>query len=263
MSSDAFASCVVLSRSVIDPSIPSPPPVEPQVVDSASDKRKKKFPGYRKAVLAVLEIDARNDPRRSRYGRSLLGLSNRIQAVFETGKKFRTGFLKRALLFLIEIGTVEKANAYRYRTTVTGRRQLSAPLSPLRSKGKQVKKKETTTARKADDDDEDDDDPVPAISKIRWGVKPDDNDRPTRTHKWQFLDGDVKNFPMGTWRDYDADASDEVEKAYQQYQRCPGLCDVRRVKSGHFAYLVSFLNMHQLNVDHEAHTQRPIRRVDA
>jgi hypothetical protein len=44
---------------------------------------------------------------------------------------------------------------------------------------------------------------------------------------------------------YDAIASDVVEKAYLDYKKNPGMCDVRAVKSGQWQYQVDFLNNKQ------------------
>eukprot|EP01102_Stenamoeba_stenopodia_P003384 TRINITY_DN1336_c0_g1_i1.p1 TRINITY_DN1336_c0_g1~~TRINITY_DN1336_c0_g1_i1.p1 ORF type:complete len:238 (-),score=59.63 TRINITY_DN1336_c0_g1_i1:237-950(-) len=63
------------------------------------------------------------------------------------------------------------------------------------------------------------------------------------------------------WHNYDDEASDVVEKAYQDYLLNPGACDVRAVKSGQFHYQVDFVNNKQTNVDHNNHTNRNIRRV--
>jgi len=63
------------------------------------------------------------------------------------------------------------------------------------------------------------------------------------------------------WKDYDIDASDLVEAAYQGYLSNPGMCDVRAVKSGQWQYQVDFVNMKQTNIQHEGHTTRNIRRV--
>jgi len=71
---------------------------------------------------------------------------------------------------------------------------------------------------------------------------------------WQYQEG-------STWKPYDHNASDLVEKAYQDYLKNPGMCDVRAVKSGQWQYQVDFLNNKQTNIQHESHTVRSIRRV--
>jgi hypothetical protein len=70
---------------------------------------------------------------------------------------------------------------------------------------------------------------------------------------WQYEDGGFCN--------YDLAASNEVEIVYQQWLKNPGDFDVRSVKSGAFHYMVDFRKMTQMNVDHENHTMRNIRRV--
>jgi hypothetical protein len=70
---------------------------------------------------------------------------------------------------------------------------------------------------------------------------------------WQYEDGDFRNYDVG--------ASNEVEIVYQQWLKNPGDFDVRSVKSGSFHYMVDFRKMTQMNVDHENHTMRNIRRV--
>lgn len=72
--------------------------------------------------------------------------------------------------------------------------------------------------------------------------------------KWQYQEGDQ-------WKDYDINASDVVEAAYQGYIKNPGMCDVRAVKSGQWQYQVDFLNNKQTNIQHENHKVRSIRRV--
>lgn len=62
------------------------------------------------------------------------------------------------------------------------------------------------------------------------------------------------------WKDYKDDASDVVEAAYQDWQANP-FTDVRAIKSGDWQYQVDFNAMMQTNIQHEAHTQRRIRRV--
>lgn len=80
----------------------------------------------------------------------------------------------------------------------------------------------------------------------------------TETHRnasvrWQYMDGG--------WKDYDRAASEEVESCYQTYLQCPGQFDVRSVQSGHWCYTVDFPNLQQINIQHENHTRRVIRRV--
>lgn len=63
------------------------------------------------------------------------------------------------------------------------------------------------------------------------------------------------------WYSYDQEGSEIVEKYYQEYLLNPAKCDVRSVQSGFFHYMVDFVNLKQINVDHSNHTQRKIRRV--
>lgn len=71
--------------------------------------------------------------------------------------------------------------------------------------------------------------------------------------KWQYEDNG--------WRDYDREASEEVERCYQTYLNCPGQFDVRSIQSGTWHYQVDFPQMIQTNIRHENHTRRAIRRV--
>jgi hypothetical protein len=72
---------------------------------------------------------------------------------------------------------------------------------------------------------------------------------------WQYRDnGHV-------WRNYFPAANNVVEVVYQDYLKNPGMTDVRSVQSGQWSYLVDFRQMTQQNVQHEAHTTRPIRRL--
>jgi hypothetical protein len=84
-------------------------------------------------------------------------------------------------------------------------------------------------------------------------VARDDRTRRTSPAKWQYEDNG--------WKDYDAEASEEVEKCYQTYLSCPGQFDVRSVKSGTWHYQVDFPQMIQTNIRHENHTRRAIRRI--
>lgn len=74
-------------------------------------------------------------------------------------------------------------------------------------------------------------------------------------HKWQFFDA-----AKGGWNDYDSKASDVVDAAYVEWQKNP-YTDVRSIASGQWQYQVDFTNMKQINIQHEAHTQRDVRRV--
>jgi len=71
----------------------------------------------------------------------------------------------------------------------------------------------------------------------------------------------IWQYQHGGWYNYDAAASKIVEDAYKEYLNNPGKNDVRSVHSGHWNYLVDFLNMQQTNIQHQDHTQRNIRRV--
>jgi len=72
-------------------------------------------------------------------------------------------------------------------------------------------------------------------------------------HHWQYH--------HGTWKDYDAKASDTVEETYLKYLENRGETDVRAVKSGQWEYQVDFMAMKQTNIQHENHTVRNIRRL--
>jgi len=52
-----------------------------------------------------------------------------------------------------------------------------------------------------------------------------------------------------------------VEEVYQNYLANRGDTDVRAVKSGTWEYQVDFLGMKQMNIVHDNHTVRNIRRV--
>jgi len=71
----------------------------------------------------------------------------------------------------------------------------------------------------------------------------------------------IWQYQHGGWYNYDQSASDVVEREYQDYLKNPGKCDVRSVHSGHWNYMVNFLDMTQMNIQHHAHTTRSIRRV--
>eukprot|EP01080_Neovahlkampfia_damariscottae_P001621 gene1621-12746_t len=70
---------------------------------------------------------------------------------------------------------------------------------------------------------------------------------------WQYKDGSFQN--------YDLEASETVEEVYQQWLKNPGDFDVRSVQSGQFGYMVDFRKLEQMNIVHENHTIRQIRRV--
>jgi len=69
----------------------------------------------------------------------------------------------------------------------------------------------------------------------------------------------VWQFKHGGWHNYDPEASDIVEVAYQDWLSNP-YTDVRSVKSGHWSYMIDFRQLKQTNIQHSAHTQRDIRR---
>lgn len=104
--------------------------------------------------------------------------------------------------------------------------------------------------------------PKPAGAGSRVTGKPKakvfDNktDAPESSFKWQFHDAKF----AGGWGDYESKASDVVEAAYQEWLKNP-YTDVRAVHSGDWNYSIDFTNNKQVNIQHEAHTQRDIRRV--
>jgi len=69
----------------------------------------------------------------------------------------------------------------------------------------------------------------------------------------------IWQFKHGGWHNYDEEASAVVEAAYQDWLNNP-YSDVRSVKSGLWHYMVDFRQMRQTNAEHEAHTQREVRR---
>jgi len=69
---------------------------------------------------------------------------------------------------------------------------------------------------------------------------------------WQYDDSG--------WKNYDDAASDVVEAAYQDWLQNPAT-DVRAVKSGEWQYQVDFNLKEQVNVQHEQHTVRKVRRT--
>lgn len=70
----------------------------------------------------------------------------------------------------------------------------------------------------------------------------------------------VWQFKHGGWHDYDSAAAQIVEKEFLDWQQNQYL-DVRSVKSGVWHYMVDFRNMKQTNIEHQAHTQRDVRRI--
>jgi len=81
---------------------------------------------------------------------------------------------------------------------------------------------------------------------------------------WQYYDNykDTINISPDGFYDYNPEASDIVETAWQKYITHRGLNDVRLVKSGEWEYMVDFMNWEQWNIIHSAHTKRNIRRID-
>jgi len=105
-----------------------------------------------------------------------------------------------------------------------------------------------------------------AISS-KTNIKEDSNKKGyKRMHDalWQYFDNNKStNTPsVDGWYDYDPEASDIVEDAWQKYIVHRGMNDVRSVKSGEWEYMVDFLNWTQQNIIHSAHTKRNIRRLD-
>lgn len=81
---------------------------------------------------------------------------------------------------------------------------------------------------------------------------------------WQYHDThkSISNPSPDGWYNYDLEASDIVEDAWQKYVINRGLNDVRSVHSGEWEYMVDFMNWNQTNIIHTAHTRRNIRRID-
>eukprot|EP01114_Cavostelium_apophysatum_P012302 TRINITY_DN2737_c0_g1_i2.p1 TRINITY_DN2737_c0_g1~~TRINITY_DN2737_c0_g1_i2.p1 ORF type:complete len:549 (+),score=67.80 TRINITY_DN2737_c0_g1_i2:108-1754(+) len=70
---------------------------------------------------------------------------------------------------------------------------------------------------------------------------------------WQYEDDG--------WKNYEVNASNEVEDVYQFYLANRGYSDVRAVKSGQWEYMVDFMAMKQTNIQRDNHTIRNVRRV--
>jgi len=116
-------------------------------------------------------------------------------------------------------------------------------------KQKQVQKK-TQKVQNLRDDYDDDDNVVTFDFDI---IEEQEKFKTKSGYIWQYLDGSFQN--------YDLDASETVEEVYQQWVKNPGDFDVRSVKSGDFSYMVDFRKMTQMNIIHDNHTIRQIRRV--
>jgi len=82
--------------------------------------------------------------------------------------------------------------------------------------------------------------------------------------RWQYYDNTkfTNNPSPDGWYEYDPEASDIVEDAWQRYTVHRGLNDVRSIKSGEWEYMVNFMNWDQQNIIHSSHTKRKIRRID-
>eukprot|EP00005_Dracoamoeba_jomungandri_P005159 CAMPEP_0174261334 /NCGR_PEP_ID=MMETSP0439-20130205/11369_1 /TAXON_ID=0 /ORGANISM="Stereomyxa ramosa, Strain Chinc5" /LENGTH=290 /DNA_ID=CAMNT_0015345791 /DNA_START=20 /DNA_END=892 /DNA_ORIENTATION=+ len=142
-----------------------------------------------------------------------------------------------------------KSKSSSQKKKVTKKRARSK--SPRASKGSKAKGKGKATPRKR------------APPKSRAKAKPRGGSasagkKKTTTPKgfsfvWQYQDNG--------WKNYEINASDVVEEAYQDYLKNPAMCDVRAVSSGQWQYQVDFTNMKQTNIQHENHTTRSIRRM--
>jgi hypothetical protein len=114
--------------------------------------------------------------------------------------------------------------------------------------------------------------PVPAPAKKGRKRSEASTEQPATTKKAATTKRSKKSTepsgePKGTWqyqdkgwKNYADPASNVVEKAYQEWQKDP-YTDIRSVKSGQWAYQVDFNRMKQINIEHENHTERDIRRI--
>jgi len=172
-----------------------------------------------------------------------------------TKGKYKLG-IKRKKRTLKKKTTTKKRSASPKRTTTTKKKKKKQTKKSDSSDGKKKKKGTAAKSKKAK---------ATSSSKKSSG-------KSARGESSRKTGGGSKTTPSGfsfvwqyqegsTWQAYDLNASDLVEKAYQDYLKNPGMCDVRAVKSGQWQYQVDFLNNKQTNIQHENHTVRSIRRV--
>ena len=83
---------------------------------------------------------------------------------------------------------------------------------------------------------------------------------------WQYYDNNKLSTSMQKkcdfWYDYDPNANNIVEEEWQKYIMNRTMTDIRTIKSGIFEYIVDFYNWRQINITHQNHTIRNIRRID-
>jgi hypothetical protein len=118
-------------------------------------------------------------------------------------------------------------------------------------KTKQVQKRTQKVQKLRDDFDDEQEEGLVSFDEE---IEQEEIYKPKSGYIWQYLDGSFQN--------YDLQGSENVEEVYQQWVKNPGDFDVRSVQSGQFSYMVDFRKMTQMNIVHENHTIRQVRRIE-
>lgn len=157
-------------------------------------------------------------------------------------------YLRATLRKAVEEGRLTKPRPHSYCLSSSEKKALKSPKKTTRSSSRsntgrsKASSKKSTTNRSSS-----------KAKKINISSSRNKNEESSeKVWVWQYYhDG---------WQNYYPNASKEVEKVYQLYQK-EKINDVRPVRSGTWEYLVDFTNFKQTNVQHPAHTERKIRRV--
>jgi hypothetical protein len=182
----------------------------------------KTHPSYLKMILKAIVLG--NNHHRGESLRSIISFMARNYPLSKNYQRF----VRKALQSALDEGILVKgSSSQRYRINTKQKAKLKR-LFRFKKRGRTTKRHETS------------DEPANEESsgKLVWA--------------WQYWDNG--------WYNYDKEASNLVEATYQEYLKNPGITDVRSVKSGQWTYQVDFRQMTQINIEHENHTSRKIRR---
>jgi len=199
-----------------------------------------------------------------RSGSNIVAISHYIENNYPVKENYKR-YLKAAIKRAVGTGELVKNGAmYRVKKVPPKRKRVTKKTVEGEAAAKKPRVKKATTESAASPKKRKADAKVDKVKKPRKTAETSEapsaiTDAPKKPvglksdYIWQYLDGH--------WKNYDVEASNTVEDTYLKYKEDRGETDVRAVKSGSWEYQVDFAAMKQINIQHENHTTRDIRRV--
>jgi hypothetical protein len=216
----------------------------------------KTHPSYLKMILKAIVLG--NNHHRGESLRSIISFMARNYPLSKNYQRF----VRKALQSALDEGILVKgSSSQRYRINTKQKAKLKR-LFRFKKRGRTTKRHKTSkkrgeSAASTPRSEEKKNKKRSKGTRVHSGnTVPDEPANEESSGKlvwaWQYWDNG--------WYNYDKEASNLVEATYQEYLKNPGITDVRSVKSGQWTYQVDFRQMTQINIEHENHTSRKIRR---